>query len=254
MWSVLYVAGAMLFCGFLYLHHGKESASLFLSGYTLEKVLAFDNLFVFSLILTYFKIGIGDQHKALHYGIIGAVVFRLIFTVIGVSSLMFLGPAMELIFAALIAFSIYLIIKSDENETDYNSLFYVRWLKKVYPGVTTFMIAVAVIEVSDIMFAFDSVPAIIAVTKEPLLIYTSMIFAILGLRSMYFVMASLSQYLEYMDNAVIAVLGFISAKLAIHALTGWHINPNTSLLIILGVLSVGIFASLIKGKKQCLQQ
>ena len=71
---------------------------------------------------------------------------------------------------------------------------------------------------------------------------------------MYFVMASLSQYLEYMDNAVIVVLAFISAKLAVHAITGYHIDPNTSLLIILGVLSVGIFASLIKGKKQCLQQ
>ena len=111
------------------------------------------------------------------------------------------------------------------------------------------------IETSDIMFAFDSVPAVIAVTQEPLLVYASMIFAILGLRSMYFVLAALTRYLVHLEKAVIALLFFIAAKLALqswnHAIgdTGIHLSPNVSLLIILGVLAVGVVASFLFPEK-----
>ncbi len=248
-WSLIYIAAAFLFAGFLYIYHGNQAASLFLTGYTLEKVLAFDNLFVFSLIFAYFKIPSHERHQALHWGIAGAVVFRFIFVVIGVGSLSFFGPVMEFIFACLIAFTIYLIIKSDDDDVDYNNAWYIKLLRKYFPSVTTFFIAVFVIEVSDIMFAFDSVPAIIAVTKDPLLIYSSMMFAILGLRWMYFVIDSLSSLLVYMDQAIICVLGFISLKLGAHALTGFHINEMISLYIILSILTAGILLSLLRGGK-----
>ncbi len=246
-WSVVYIASALCFAGFLFVEHGKEAASLFITGYTLEKVLAFDNLFVFSLIFTYFKIPTSDRHSALHWGIVGAIVFRLLFVVLGVGSMALFGPVMEFIFAALIAYTIYLIVKSGDSETDYNSAWYVKRIRKYAPNVTPFIIAICVIEISDIMFAFDSVPAIIAVTKDPLLIYSSMIFAMLGLRSMYFVIDALTEYLVYLDQAIIGVLAFISLKLAAHATTGFHISANASLSIVLGILSIGVFLSLIKG-------
>lgn len=247
LWSLFYVSVSFSFAGYLYLSHGQESASLFLTGYSLEKVLAFDNLFVFSMIFAYFKIPESKQHSALHWGIAGAIVFRLIFVVIGVSSLNAIGPVIELVFAALIILSIYMILKGgDDDNVDYDNAWYTKLVRKAYPKASVFFIAVCVIEISDIMFSFDSVPAIIAITKDPLLIYSSMIFAILGLRSMYFIIASLSRFFVYMDNAVCVVLAFIAGKLILGSL-GYHVDPNTSLLIIISILAVGAVSSVIFG-------
>lgn len=252
LWSLFYVACSMVFAGYLYVTHGQESASLFLTGYSLEKVLAFDNLFVFSMIFAYFKIPESQQHSALHWGIAGAIVFRMIFVVIGVTSLNMIGPIVELVFAALIVLSVYLILKSGgDEEVDYYNTWYVKLISKIYPKVSIFFIAVLVIEISDIMFSFDSVPAIIAITKDPVLIYSSMIFAILGLRSMYFIIASLSRFFVYMDKAVVVVLLFIAAKLSASALLDVHIDPNISLFVILGILSLGALSSvLLVGKNE----
>lgn len=245
LWSLIYVMSAFLFSGYLLFAHGEEAAGLFLTGYTLEKVLAFDNLFVFSLIFTYFKIPPKDRYAALHWGIVGAIVFRLIFVALGVGSMALFGPFMELLFAGLIFYTIYLIIKSNGDETDYNSAWYVKRIRKYCPNVTPFIMAIFVIEISDIMFAFDSVPAIIAVTRDPLLIYSAMIFAILGLRSMYFVIDALKEYLDYMDEAIMFVLAFIGIKLVLHAVLNIHISAGTSLNVVLGILSIGIISSLI---------
>ncbi len=255
LWSLLYIFAALMFSGYIFVAIGKESASLFLTGYTLEKVLAFDNLFVFSMIFAYFKIPKEDQHSALHWGIIGAVVFRFIFVYFGVSAMEFIGKTMELIFAILIAISVYVMIKSSgEDDTDYDNAPYIKLLRKLFPGITPFFVAIVAIEISDIMFSFDSVPAIIAITKDPFLIYSSMIFAILGLRSMYFIIASLSDYLFYMDTAIIVVLSFISLKLATSSLFEFHVDPVTSLLIVLFILLNGVIASIYKRRVTCLQQ
>jgi tellurite resistance protein TerC len=248
-WSLFYIFCSLAFAGYLYLDHGKESASLFLTGYSLEKVLAFDNLFVFSMIFAYFKIPEERQHAALYWGIAGAIIFRMIFVAIGVTSLNKIGPIAEVIFALLIIFSVYLIIKGGDDDVDYDNAWYTKAIRKVYPGASIFFIAVCVIEISDIMFSFDSVPAIIAITKDPLLIYSSMIFAILGLRSMYFIISSLSRFFVYMDQAVIFVLLFIAGKLLFGTL-GMHVEPNISLVIILGILTCGAGASVIIGEKK----
>ena len=249
--SCIYIASAMAFALYIMLYHGKESASLFLTGYTLEKILAFDNLFVFSMIFSYFKISDADQHKALHWGIAGAILFRLIFVAIGVSSLLLLGPVMELIFAALIIASIYFIIKAgDGDDIDYEKMACIKLARKIHPSITPLFVSIIAIEVSDILFSFDSVPAIIAVTKEPFLVYSSMIFAILGLRSLYFVISALSRFLVFMDEAIIIILGFISAKLILSATIGFHISPVNSLGIIISILASGILLSLIKLKRK----
>ncbi len=246
-WTVFYITAALGFAGFLFLEHGQESASLFLTGYTLEKVLAFDNLFVFSLIFAYFKIPESRQHSALHWGIAGAIVFRLLFVVLGVSAMDAIGPFVEVIFAILILLSVGMIINaSDDEPVNYDNAWYTRAIRKIYPKASVFFIAICVLEISDILFSFDSVPAIIAITKDPLLIYSSMIFAILGLRSMYFIIAALSRFFVYMDQAVICVLVFIAAKLLGGALFDVHLNPNFSLAIILATLTIGGLASVLK--------
>lgn len=249
-WSLFYVACSMAFAGYIYLNHGQESASLFLIGYSLEKVLAFENLFVFSLILTYFKIPESKQHSALHWGIAGAIVFRMIFVAIGVGSLNAIGPIVEVIFAILILASVWMIIKSgDDENVDYDNAWYTKAVRKVYPGASVLFVTICVIEISDIMFSFDSVPAIIAITKDPLLIYSSMIFALIGLRSMYFIISALKRFFVYMDYAVCVVLTFIATKLIGSATIGLHVDPNVSLLIILAILSIGALSSIIIGEK-----
>jgi len=237
------------FAGYLYLSQGQESMNLFLTGYALEKALAFDNLFVFSLIFTYFGIKHDQQHKALHWGIAGAIVFRGIFVAMGVTLEGLIGPLVELFFAGMIIVSIVMIVAAGDEEVNYDKAWYVVKLKKWFPNMTKFFLVVCVIEISDILFSFDSVPAIIAVTKEPFLVYSSMIFAILGLRSMYFVISALSRALIYIDFAVIVILSFIVVKLVLSAVIGFHIDATISLLVVLSILTVGISFSLVKGNK-----
>jgi tellurite resistance protein TerC len=281
-------------------HIRDTYASLFLTGYVLEKVLSVDNLIVFIAIFKYFNIKDVLQHKILYYGILGAIIFRAIFVGLG-SLLMAAGGWAELIFGAIIAYAAFQMISGDddddEEEPDYERMLLVRWFNKLYPifprlignrfivsrteaeaslnerdaedtpslpaqamrFMTPAFVCLLVIEGSDVMFAFDSVPAVIAVTKEPLLVYSAMIFAILGLRSLYFVLVALTKYLVHLEKAVLLVLFFIAFKMFVSAVEHFHhdgmisfavppylhIDHNMSLWIVLGVIGMGIIASLI---------
>ena len=280
-------------------------ASLFLTGYVLEKVLSVDNLIVFIAIFKYFNIKDVLQHKILYYGILGAIIFRAIFVGLG-SLLMAAGGWAELVFGVIIAYAAFQMISGDddddEEEPDYESMFLVRLFNKLYPifprlignrfivsrteaeaslnelgdedkpslpaqalrFMTPAFVCLLVIEGSDVMFAFDSVPAVIAVTKEPLLVYSAMIFAILGLRSLYFVLVALTQYLVHLEKSVLLVLFFIAFKMFVSAVEHFHhdgvisfgvppylhIDHNTSLYIVLGVIGMGIIASLLFPAKE----
>lgn len=286
LWSAFYIAVALAFAGYLYISSGSEMASLFMAGYMLEKALSIDNLFVIMAIFAYFKIPDGLRHRVLYYGIAGAIIFRLIFVLLGASLLKFGGVA-ELIFAIVVGLSAVLILKGgdDEGEVDYskniaykavyrffavlpnlkgNHFFVSRTslnsaeiasLKRGGAFVATpLFLCLGVIEISDVMFAFDSVPAVIAVSKEPLIIYSAMIFAILGLRSLYFVLEALAKYLAHLEKAVIAVLFFISIKLALNASLelfgfGYHISPNASLCVIAVLLMAGVLGSFVFKEK-----
>lgn len=261
-WSVFYIMCALAFAGNIFYHDGAESSALFLTGWALEKMLAFDNLVVFAAIFSYWRIDDKYQHKILHWGILGAIFFRLLFVAIGAGALEMIGPKMDILFAIVIAYTAYLMIREDDDEEkDYVSAWYIRPFKqwctfadfgdkffvKTFGSwhVTKLFLALVTIEISDVMFSFDSVPAVIAVTKEPFLIYSSMIFAILGLRSLYFVLSALLRYLVYLEKAVIVVLFFISAKLLIGSIFGWHLTPLIALLITVSILGVGVFSSLL---------
>lgn len=264
-WSIIWVLVSIGFAGYIYQNHGAEKASLFLSGYLLEKSLSVDNLFVFMAIFASFSVKDEYQHRILYFGILGALVLRFIFVAAGTSLLLF-GEWVLLLFGALVLWSAWQMYKSggDDGEEieDYTDHWSVRIAKKffrVHPHrvghnfftsqnsqlhVTPLFLCLVAVEISDVMFAFDSVPAVIAITQEPFLVYTSNIFAILGLRSMYFLLAAAKRYLCHLEKAVIGILVFIGAKM-IAGFFGLHISPNISLVIVMLGLTIGVVASIV---------
>ena len=308
LWSVFWIVVSLAFGGYLWFHHGSETASLFITGYALEKVLSVDNLFVMMAIFAWFKVPEGYRHRVLYWGIIGAIVFRMVFVAIG-TGLMALGPYVELVFAVVVGWTGIIMLRRDEEEEaneDYSEHLAYRWVHRFFPVwprlyghnfflhghelteacrqnpdvrlepagedlkhptqhhpqpikkgalvATPLFLCLAIIEISDVMFAFDSVPAVIAVSKEPLIVYSAMMFAILGLRTMYFVLEALRGYLVHLEKAVVALLFFIAAKLALSASAhlfqhGYEISPNASLAVVLVVLALGVAASFVFPEK-----
>lgn len=295
-WSIFWIAIAMVFAGYLYLTHGLEVASLFVTGYALEKVLSVDNLFVMMAIFSWFAVPNQYRHRILYWGIIGAIVFRGIFVVIG-TQLLHLGPYVEVVFALIVAWTAVMMLRSggdDDEIEDYSSHIAYRGVHKLFPVwpkikdhrfflrqkdvdteltkpenseltvgrgkkamfyATPLFLCVAVVELSDVMFAFDSVPAIIAVSREPLIVYSAMMFAILGLRTLYFVLEALKQYLVHLEKAVIVLLFFIAAKLGLNATNsifehGYSLSAHTSLAVVLVVLALGVLASWVFPEKE----
>ncbi|WP_085247349.1 TerC/Alx family metal homeostasis membrane protein [Gilliamella mensalis] len=293
-WSLFWIIVALVFALYLYLHHGSTIASLFITGYVLEKALSVDNLFVIMAIFSWFAVPNNYRHRLLYWGVIGAIIFRAIFVVIG-TGLLYLGPWMEFVFSILVACTGIMMLKNqdkDQDIKDYSNHFAFRIAKRIFPSypkivghhfllsqkqldtelikpenknlvdtipkstfyATPLFLCIIVIELSDIMFAFDSVPAVIAVSQEPLIVYSAMIFAILGLRTMYFILQAMKQYLVHLGKAVICLLFFIAGKLALNASNhllgyGIDIDPSTSLYIVLGILALGIIASIIWPEK-----
>ncbi|MBC8949960.1 MULTISPECIES: TerC/Alx family metal homeostasis membrane protein [Xenorhabdus] len=296
LWSIFWIAIAFVFAGFLYVHHGAEAASLFVTGYALEKVLSVDNLFVIMAIFSWFAVPDRYRHRVLYWGIIGAIVFRGIFVAIG-TSLLTLGPWVEIIFAVIVGWTAVMMLKSgddDDEIEDYSQHLAYRLVKRFFPiwpklhghafvlnqkevdqelakpenadvkvgragkaalYATPLMLCLAVVELSDVMFAFDSVPAVIAVSREPLIVYSAMMFAILGLRTLYFVLEALKKYLVHLEKAVIVLLFFIAIKLGLNASEhifhhGYSISATSSLFVVIGVLAAGILASLLFPQKE----
>jgi tellurite resistance protein TerC len=292
-WSLFWIFLAIAFFFYLKVHHGDEFADLFLAGYILEKSLSVDNLMVFVAIFASFGIKGALQHRVLYFGILGAVVFRMLFIAFG-TTLFGMSTWIEFVFAAIVAWTGWKMLSGigeDKDIEDYSDHWSVRLTQKLVPifprlhghhfvvshghvktvveqdssltvtreatvYATPMLLCLVCIEVSDIIFAFDSVPAIIAITREPFLVYSAVIFAILGLRSLYFVLAAAQKYLVHLDKAVAALLFFIAFKLALQAsnhLFGWpgfSISANLSLMIILGTLAVGVIASLLFPAKE----
>ncbi|TVU69994.1 MULTISPECIES: TerC/Alx family metal homeostasis membrane protein [Cobetia] len=280
-WSVFWVALAMAFYGYLHIRYSEESASLFLSGYVLEKALSIDNMMVFVAIFASFNIKGILQHRILYYGIAGALIFRAIFVAAG-TALFGMSQWVELLFAAIVLWTgIKMFGGSGDEETseDYSEHWSVRLTQKfmpVFPRMagkrfvlsgkeaeaiaeregftlpqrarfyaTPVLLCLICIEISDIIFSFDSVPAIVAITQEPFLVYASVIFAILGLRNLYFMLAAAAKLLVHLEKAVALVLVFIAIKLGTSALDIYHIDHQVSLFVVLGLILGGVLASLV---------
>lgn len=269
LWSVFWIAMGCAVGGFIYINYGDVAASEYFAGYAMEKALSIDNLMVFMAIFTFF--GIKDsarEHKILLWGIAGALVFRGIFVAAG-SALFHLHWAVQAFFGLVVIWSAKGILfgGDDDEEVDFSQKWFVRAIKKFYPvstdtstdkfftrigarrGVTLMFLCLVTIELCDVMFSFDSVPAVIGVTKEPAIIYAAMIMAVLGLRALFFVLGSLMKHLTRLDFFVAIVLVFVGVKLII-APWGYDIDPISSLCVVLGLLGAGVLTSLAFPKRE----
>lgn len=208
---------------------GAMKAAEFGNAYIIEKLLSFDNLFVFSIIFEYFKVD--NQRKILNWGICGAIVLRAICIFSGMELINSFHWLLYVLGAVLV-YSSYGIFFTGDGEDDIEDSSVIKFCKFV--GCNKFLMCLIAIELSDVIFAMDSIPAVLAITNDSFIAYSSNIFAILGLRSLYFVMKGISGFMEKMNYGIGIVLFFIGAKMLLTDFI--HIMPILSMTIIIGIL------------------
>ncbi len=258
-----WVTLALCFGGVIWFASGAQSALEFFTGYVIEYSLSIDNMFVFIMIFTYFAVAKDHQPKVLLWGILGAVVMRFIFIFIGVQ-LITRFTFMIYLFGIILIISAIKMLVGKEEQIDPSKNPVLKLLKKILPinekinngnffyrengklFATTLLATVAVIEASDLVFAVDSIPAVLAVTQDTFIVYTSNIFAIIGLRSLYFLLSGMANKFEYLKYGIAAVLAFVGAKMLI---SHYYKMPTViSLLTIIIILGIAVLASLVKNK------
>ena len=261
-WSGIWLAVAIIFNLLVYFWMGKELAIEFAAGYLVERTLSFDNLFVFLLIFTYFKVPNIHQYKVLFWGIIAALVMRGVFVVAGIELIDKFHWIVYLFGAFLLVSGLKLLLRKDEEPMDVGRNPILRLCKRFLPTtdqygegnftltidgkryVTPLFIVLLIIETSDILFAFDSVPAILGITLNPFIVYTSNIFSILGLRALYFALAGCMVIFRYLNQGITLILIFIGAKMLA---SGFIEIPAVVALGVIVLILVGAMAlSLIK--------
>ena len=261
---VAWVTLALCFGGIIWFASGLQSALEFFTGYIIEYSLSIDNMFVFIMIFTYFAVPKDHQPKVLLWGILGAVVMRFIFIFIGVQ-LITRFTFMIYIFGAILIYTAIKMLAGKEEQIDPSQNPVLKLFKKIIPVndkvhdgnffcrengklfATTLLATVVVIEASDLVFAVDSIPAVLAVTQDTFIVYTSNIFAIIGLRSLYFLLAGMAGKFEYLKYGIAAVLAFVGGKMLI---SHYYKMPTLiSLLTIIIILGIAIAASVIKNRK-----
>ena len=268
-WSVVWVCLAMIFNVGIYYAWGSEKALEFLTGYVIEKSLSVDNLFVFLMIFQYFSTPSEYQHRVLFWGILGALILRAVFIAAG-SALLSNFHWMIYVFGGfLVVTGVKMYLQGDEKiEPEKNPVvrlferfvpiirkydgknFFIRREGKNY--ATLLMLVLIVVETTDVIFAVDSIPAIFAITDDPFIIYTSNVFAILGLRALYFMLAGIMEMFVYLKVGLSFVLCFVGAKMMLADI--YKIPIGASLAVIGGVLLLSIIASrLIKPKPKAPQ-
>jgi tellurite resistance protein TerC len=267
-WSVVWISLALLFNTLLYFWQGQRVALEFLGGYLLEKSLSVDNIFVFVMIFGYFATPGQYQHRVLYWGILTALVLR--------GAMILAGAALLTRFEFLIGvFGLLLIVtairmaKNDDNEMDLEQNWVVRTVRRYLPVtseyhgqhftvlqngvrmITPLLLVLLVVETSDVIFAIDSIPAVFGITRDPFIVYTSNVFAILGLRSLYFLLAGVVDKFHYLKLGLAIVLGFVGIKMVVESGSTYvmehaiHVPIQWSLAVIFTVLAASIVASLI---------
>lgn len=272
-WSAVWIVLALTFNLWLYFNYtppegftSADSALQFLTGYVIEKSLSVDNIFVFVLIFSFFRVPAKYQHKVLFWGIIGALVMRIIFIFAGVALINQFAWIIYVFGAFLIFTGIKLVTQKNKelhpeknpilklfkrffrvSETyDGGKFFTVQNSKKV---ATPLFVVLIMIETTDLIFAVDSIPAILAVTQDPFIVYSSNVFAILGLRSLYFALAGLVKLFHYLHYGLAAILVLVGTKMILnHYYSAKIISTELSLILIVGILAASVILSLIKPK------
>lgn len=268
LWSVIWVTLAMVFNLGIYFYWGQEKALEFLTGYVIEKSLSVDNLFVFLMVFQYFNTPSEYQHRVLFWGILGALILRAIFIATG-SALLNNFHWMIYVFGGFLVFTgIKMFFQGDEKiEPDKNPVvrLFSRWVPvaKEYYGQSFFIrrdgktyatlltIVLIVVETTDVIFAVDSIPAIFAITADPFIVYTSNVFAILGLRALYFMLAGVMSMFIYLKVALSFVLCFVGVKMILVDI--YKIPIGVSLGVIGGALLLSVIASMMAQRDTALE-
>ena len=259
-WSLTWIALAAAFAVLVYFWRGHDAALEFTAGYLVELSLSVDNLFIFLLIFRYFLVPADFQHKVLFWGIIGALVMRGVFIVLGIGLIQKFHWIIYA-FGAFLVYSGIQLFREEEvgMEPEKNPLLrlFRRWVpvteeyegEKFFvrrPGLyaTPLMVVLLVVETTDLLFATDSIPAVLAITLKAFIVYTSNVFAVLGLRSLYFVLAGMMELFQYLHYGLAVVLIFIGAKML--ASDYFRIPTGLALAVVAGVLIISVLASLLR--------
>jgi tellurite resistance protein TerC len=263
-WSVMWIALAIAFAVVVYFWHGRTASLEFATGYLIELSLSIDNLFVFLVIFRYFRVPGELQHRVLFWGILGALITRGAFILAGVGLIRQFGW-ITYIFGALLVWSGFKLLRQGDAEIDpeKNPLLklFRRWMPVTdeyigdkfwvrQPGLyaTPLVVVLLVVETTDILFAVDSIPAVLAITLNAFIVYTSNVFAIMGLRSMYFAVAGMMDYFEYLHYGLSAVLVFIGGKMLLSHY--YKLPTHIALATVIGVLLVSVLASVAFPRKK----
>ncbi len=259
-WVAVWVALGLAFGGWIFLTRGGTSGGEYLAGYLIEYSLSMDNVFVFAVLFSYFGVPAAYQHRLLFWGVLGAIVFRAIFILAGTALLESFSFVIY-IFGALLLFTAWRMVTAGTEHVDPSANPVLRLLRRVIPvtdeyegqkfftrrngklWATPLFAALVVVETSDIMFAIDSVPAILAITTDQFIVFTSNAFAIMGLRSLYFLLAGLIDRFEYLKYGLAALLTFAGLKMILSDVI--HLDVWLSLGIIVSILVVSVVVSLL---------
>lgn len=259
-WSGVWVAIGVAFGGFIWSRFGAEFGQQYFAGYVIEKSLAVDNVFVWAIIFAHFAVPAAFQHRVLFLGVLGALVLRGIFIAAGAAAIASASWVLY-IFAAFLLFTGVKMLKERDTHIDPSTSKSVALIRRIIPvtdeyhgqkffirraGVlmaTPLLVVLVLVEVTDVVFAVDSIPAIFAVTSEPFLVFTANAFAILGLRAMYFLLADLIHRFVYLKIGLALVLIWVGIKMAL-AVDVVHLPTTLSLGVIIAILSVSVIASL----------
>jgi tellurite resistance protein TerC len=266
-WCVLWISLALIFDLLIYLRLGHEPAIKFITGYLVEETLSIDNLFVFLLIFGYFCVPDIYQHKVLFWGIIGALFMRGIFIAFGLAILNRFEWVIYLFGAFLIYTAVRLSLQKEMKfRPESNPVFrlfrrFVPLSEDYHEGgfftrvdgrrvATLLLLVLLVVETTDVVFAVDSIPAVLAISTDPFIVYTSNIFAILGLRSLYFLLAHATRRLVYLQYGLSVILGFLGLKMVFSGI--YEVPGLISLGVVVGVLALVTVISLVWGKSRTL--
>jgi len=260
LWNVVWTAFGLAFGALVFRLYGHQAGLEYLTGYVVERALSFDNIFVFVVVFAYFRIAPEYQHRVLYWGILGALVMRGVLILAGAALVMAFHWVLYLFGAFLLYSGIQLLVKSDESpHPERNPV--IRLVKRILPvdeneqgkrflvkrggrwHATTLLIVLVVLETTDLVFALDSIPAIFGVTRDPFIVYTSNVMAILGLRAMYFLLAAMMSQFRFLRHGLSLVLVFIGLRMLADP---WIEIPTVAmLLVVCGILAAAVVASLL---------
>jgi tellurite resistance protein TerC len=262
-WSLMWIALAGAFAVLVYFWHGHTPMLEFVTGYVIELSLSVDNLFVFLVIFRYFKVSGPNQHKVLFWGILGALIMRAIFILAGVG-LITRFHWIIYVFGALLIYSGIKLVRQEGSSVDPGKNPLLKTFRRLVPVThdyvdgkffvrrpglyaTPLFVVLLVVETTDILFAVDSIPAILAITLNAFIVYTSNVFAILGLRSMYFALAGMMDLFQYLHYGLSCVLIFVGSKML---LSHYYTMPTwVALVVVASVLGTSVLASVLAPKK-----